>query len=255
MKPTALIVFALTAIGFASPATADPKLEDVAVVRYAGDQTILLYPQPAHPLLLDLGRLKGQVFTFGTRDGAVGKAVIAALETDEDGWTSATLDGLAEPTPMAGLAGSREWIKPLASPPDAPLIRAIIAAQVQSLGERGTLESATAWRAPDSDLLFLEVRTIIAGTKRADAAGNAISGLYWFRWTGHGWLLLRTDTLFNSDDLEYGDVRIIALAANPEKGFDLVLEWDRYEWVILEWIAVVADDAMHRKVHLCVGYC
>jgi hypothetical protein len=69
---TPFVVALLAAIGFAWLAAADPKLDDVAVVRDTHGRTVLLYPEPVHPLLLDLKSLEEQPFEFGGRDGAIG---------------------------------------------------------------------------------------------------------------------------------------------------------------------------------------
>lgn len=249
MKSAAPFVVALlAAIGFALPAAADPKLDDVAVVRDTSGRTVLLYPEPVHPLLLDLKSLEGQPFEFGGRDGAIGKATITAIAPDRDNIVS--LDGLADAAPMVGFARRREWIKPLPSPPAAPIIAAVIAAQIRSLGDKGTLESATAWRANESDQLFLEVRTIVAGTKREDYNGNAVTALYMFRWTGHDWLLTRADSNTNYDGPEGSDVHVLAVARNSRSGLDVVVQWDHYEWEILEWY-----PSNEVRVRLCLGIC
>jgi hypothetical protein len=159
-----------------------------------------------------------------------------------------SLDALADAAPMVGFARPREWVKPLPSPPDAPIITAVIATQVRSLGEKGTLESVTAWRA--NDQLFLEVRAIVAGTKREDHNDNALTALYMFRWTGHDWLLTRADSNTNHDGPEGSDVHVLAVAKDAQRGLDVVVQWDRYEWEILEWY-----PSNKPRVRRCLGLC
>ena len=53
--------YAFVLVALTKSALADPKLEDVAVVRDSSGHTVLLYPPPSHPLLLDLKSLRSGV--------------------------------------------------------------------------------------------------------------------------------------------------------------------------------------------------